>query len=169
MTTDVEPVRSSEEASNKADEAASLVKRYMMGSLGLGLIPFPLIDLAGLTLIQLQLLAKLASLYEVDYSKQSGKSIIASLVGGSSSTLASAASTRLLYKFIPGPGWVANAVSVGVFAGASTYALGKVFVQHFESGGTFLTFDPKKVREYYAKQFARGTQEVRETFVGVKP
>ena len=41
-------------------------------------------------------------------------------------------------------------------AGASTYAVGKVFVQHFESGGTFLNFDPEDVRDYYAEQFEKG-------------
>jgi hypothetical protein len=29
--------------------------------------------------------------------------------------------------------------------------LGKVFIQHFESGGTFLTFDPKTARAQFAK------------------
>ena len=43
-----------------------------------------------------------------------------------------------------------------VFAGASTYAIGQVFIQHFESGGTFLDFEPAKVREYFRRQFGRG-------------
>ena len=41
-------------------------------------------------------------------------------------------------------------------SGASTWALGKVFIQHFESGGTFLDFNPEKVREYYKVQFEEG-------------
>jgi len=28
-----------------------------------------------------------------------------------------------------------------------------VFIQHFESGGTFLDFDAAKVRAYYEQQF----------------
>ena len=43
-----------------------------------------------------------------------------------------------------------------VFAGASTYAIGKVFIQHFESGGTFLDFEPAKVRAYFSQQFDKG-------------
>jgi hypothetical protein len=39
---------------------------------------------------------------------------------------------------------------------AFTYAVGKVFLQHFASGGTFLDFDPKTVREYFAKMFDEG-------------
>ncbi|MCI5165392.1 MAG: GTPase, partial [Candidatus Electrothrix sp. GM3_4] len=41
-------------------------------------------------------------------------------------------------------------------AEAVTYAVGKVFHQHFASGGTFLTFDPDKVREYYAQMLKEG-------------
>ena len=39
---------------------------------------------------------------------------------------------------------------------AISYAVGKVFIQHFESGGTFLDFDPKKVRAYFEDQFREG-------------
>jgi sugar phosphate isomerase/epimerase len=46
--------------------------------------------------------------------------------------------------------------SMVLFCGASTYALGKVFVQHFESGGTFLDFEPAKVKEYFQKEFENG-------------
>ena len=41
-------------------------------------------------------------------------------------------------------------------AGASTYAVGQVFIQHFESGGTFLDFDPDKVKAYFAEQVEKG-------------
>jgi hypothetical protein len=41
-------------------------------------------------------------------------------------------------------------------SGASTYAIYKVFVQHFESGGTFLDLEPAKVKSYFSEQFAKG-------------
>jgi hypothetical protein len=40
---------------------------------------------------------------------------------------------------------------------ACTYAVGKVFIQHFSSGGTFLTFSPARVREYFGQLFAEKT------------
>jgi len=43
-----------------------------------------------------------------------------------------------------------------VLGGAVAYGLGKVFIQHFESGGTFLTFDPNKVRDYYEEMVSEG-------------
>jgi hypothetical protein len=41
-------------------------------------------------------------------------------------------------------------------AAASTWATGKVFIRHFESGGTFLDFDPAKARAYYAEEYEAG-------------
>jgi hypothetical protein len=45
---------------------------------------------------------------------------------------------------------------MSIIGGASTYALGKVFIQHFESGGTFLDFDPEKVKEHFATLYKEG-------------
>ncbi|MDE2463441.1 MAG: GTPase, partial [Alphaproteobacteria bacterium] len=45
------------------------------------------------------------------------------------------------------------AVTLPSLAAASTYALGKVFIQHFESGGTFLDMDPDKVSAYFKEQY----------------
>jgi hypothetical protein len=38
----------------------------------------------------------------------------------------------------------------------ATYAIGKVFVKHFESGGTLLNFNVDKVKDYYNEQFKKG-------------
>jgi hypothetical protein len=45
--------------------------------------------------------------------------------------------------------------TTGGFASASTYAVGRVFIQHFESGGTFLDFDPDKVRAHFEAEFKK--------------
>lgn len=50
--------------------------------------------------------------------------------------------------------------AMSAISGAITYAIGQVFIQHFESGGTFLDFDPKKVKEYFMEQFEEGNKTV---------
>jgi hypothetical protein len=45
-------------------------------------------------------------------------------------------------------------------SGGMTYAIGKVFVQHFESGGTLLDFQPEKMRKYYLDYFRKREQIV---------
>jgi uncharacterized protein (DUF697 family) len=57
---------------------------------------------------------------------------------------------------IPVAGQVIGFVTMPITAGATTFAVGKVFNQHFASGGTFLTFDSEKVRGYYNSMFEKG-------------
>jgi uncharacterized protein (DUF697 family) len=85
-----------------------------------------------------------------------GKSVIASLTGGVAATGVGKGMLVSLAKGIPFVGPVLGAAAMPAVAGASTYAVGQVFIQHFESGGTFLDFDPDKVKAYFAEQFDKG-------------
>lgn len=150
--------------------AEKVTKGFMLGALGIGLIPVPLIDAAALTALQLQLLSRLAKIYKVDFSSQRARAAIASLLGGAGSTLASLGTRRLLLKLVaPVPGWIVGTTSMSLLAGASTFALGRVFIMHFESGGTFLTFDPDRVRKFYTESLAHGREELEVSFAGIKP
>lgn len=136
-------------------DAEHLVRMSMYYSAGLGLVPVPIFDLVGITGLQLDLLRRLSNLYNVKFSRDTGKNIVASLIGGGMSysiapLLASAV------KAIPIVGSVLGAVSMSATAGATTYALGKVFIEHFESGGTILNFDPKAVKTFYEEQLKEG-------------
>ncbi|MEI7869989.1 MAG: DUF697 domain-containing protein [Candidatus Methylumidiphilus sp.] len=146
-------------------KAEQTIKHHMLAAAGIGLMPLPWVELAALAGLQLNLLRRLAGIYGVEFSSQIGKSAIGALVGSDLSVALSAS----LAKALPGPGWAIGAVSGALLGAASTYALGKVFVQHFESGNTFLTFDPDKVKAYYAQQYAQGKEEVRKNFTGLKP
>lgn len=150
------------QASLKAEES---IKRHMLAAAVAGVIPLPWIGLAGLTGVQLNLLRHLASIYEVDFSQEVGRSAIAALVGSDLSVGVSIG----IAKLVPGPTAAIGAVAGGLMGAASTYALGKVFVQHFESGNTFLTFDPEKVRTHYEQLYNKGTVEVTSHFSGIRP
>lgn len=136
-------------------EAEDLIKKSMYFSMGAGLIPLPVVDFVAVSGIQVEMLRRLSKIYDVPFLEEKGKKLLGVLIGGSmSSSLAPVLGE--LVKFIPIVGPTLSALSMPVVAGASTYAVGKVFIQHFESGGTFLTFDPEAVREYYKDQFTKG-------------
>ncbi len=149
----------------KTDRANEIVKNYALGSLAVGIVPFPLVDMAILAGVQLKMLHSLAKLYDVEFQDTLGKSVIAALLGGG---ISSSLSTSLA-KSVPILGLATSMISIVLFGGASTYAIGRVFIQHFESGGTFLNFDPQQVRAYYAQQFEKGKEEIRSSFAGIKP
>ncbi len=137
------------------DELDKLIRHHVWTAMAVGLVPIPIVDLAGILGIQLNLLRKLAKRYRVPFLKDSVKNILSSLVG-SAMPVTLAAPLASFAKAIPVVGYSVGAISMPLMAGAATYAIGKVFIQHFASGGTFLTFDPNKVKAYYEEMFQEG-------------
>jgi uncharacterized protein (DUF697 family) len=135
--------------------AEDITLNCMYVSMGAGLIPLPLVDFAATSLIQLEMLRRLGKLYNVPFKEGTVKKLLAALVGGGVPSLVSPALSGLV-KVVPFIGPSLGALSAPILLGASTYSVGKVFIQHFASGGTFLTFDPEAVREYYYEQFKKG-------------
>jgi uncharacterized protein (DUF697 family) len=150
--------------SDKEDMANELVTYYSKWAMGAGSIPLPLADLAAVTGVQIQMLSRLSELYGVPFSENSVKSIIASLVGGlipSKFGWSAGYVVASTVKSFPVVGTLLGIGTVAVVAGASTYAVGKVFVRHFEQGGTFLSFDSAKVKEYFKEQYGKGAEVVK--------
>jgi uncharacterized protein (DUF697 family) len=141
----------------RLNQADNIVKNHVIASLAVGLIPIPLIDMAALTGIQLKMLHSLTKHYQVEFSNEIGKSVIASLLGGILATETAIPAASLL-KIIPFVGQVSGMVSVSILGGAATYAIGQVFINHFESGGNLLNFQPEKMKEFVAEQYKKGKQ-----------
>jgi len=137
------------------EELDRLVRNHVLGSMGFGLIPMPIVDFIGVTGIQLNLLRKLALAYNIPFSKEKGKSLIGALVGGGM-TVPIGFGLASFLKVVPFIGATTGAIALPATAGAMTYAVGKVFSQHFATGGTLLNFDPEKVKDYYREMFQEG-------------
>ncbi len=141
----------------RADAAQELVKKYSLGTAAVGLVPVPLIDLVASSVLQSRMLKALTELYEVEYSEQRARIFTGAMVG-SVTSVSVARQTGVvlgsLLKSMPAVGLVAAVTLMPAATGASTYALGTVFIQHFETGGTLLDFDPEKMRAYYQQQVA---------------
>lgn len=146
----------------REQKAFKTVKNYMWWSMGAGLIPVPWVDLVAVSSVQLKMLAEVSKVYGVPFQENSGKAAISSLVGFVLPHAMAFGGIGSLLKAIPVVGVLAGAPAMGLFSGAYTWALGNVFIQHFESGGTFLNFNPEQVKEYFQKQFEEG-QKVAST------
>lgn len=138
-------------------EALSLVKSYVGWASGVALLPVPMADLVAISLTQLRMVQKLSELYKIPFNQNLAKNIIGSLVGSVTPLIAAAPLASLL-KMIPVVGTAIGSVTLPIVTGASTYALGKVFIQHFESGGTFLDMDPSTVAAYFKEQYSSKVQ-----------
>jgi uncharacterized protein (DUF697 family) len=135
--------------------ATEITKKYALYSAGAGLIPIPFVDWAAITGVQVKMLADLGALYGVPFEADRVRPVVSALLGGYASQKLGYGIGGSLLKSIPVIGTALGVLSVPAFAGAITFAVGKVFIQHFASGGTFLDFDPDKVRAYFQSEVAK--------------
>ena len=66
-----------------------------------------------------------------------------------------ATATGSFIKGLPGIGTVIGALTMPVASAGATWVIGKVFIQHFASGGTLLDFNPPDYREFIKVQKAK--------------
>lgn len=140
-------------------KAKNTIQNHMWASAGVGLLPIPVLDFAGIMGLQLHMVKALADIYEVPFRKDIGKSIITSLVG-SVMPMGFAAPLAGIVKIVPFLGNPVSYLAYSATCSASTYAVGGVFAQHFAAGGTLLDFEPETVREYFREKFQEGKQMV---------
>ena len=138
-------------------EAEKIIKNHALYAAGGGLIPIPLLDFVAVTGIQIDLVQDLCELYHVDFYRNQGKSVISAFVGTSLASIGSS-----LIKAIPGFGSVLGGVSMSVLSGATTYAIGQVFAEHFQEGGTMENLDVEKFRTFYKHKVEEGKKIVQE-------
>jgi len=120
-------------------KARAIVERHATYSAAGGLIPLPIVNIAGVTAIILRMVKMLSDLYGVPFERERARAIVVGLAGGSTPTGLAAAATSTVQYLIPASALVGMAVS-SVAAVACTRSIGRVFVEHFESGETLHDF-----------------------------
>ena len=115
------------------------------------MIPLPFVDVLAVGGLQLQMLRRLSQLYDVQFSENRGKALIAS-IAGTMIPVTSGMGAASALKGVPILGMIASAFVMPVLSAGATYAIGKAFVQHFESGGTLLDFNPPDYKEFIKAQ-----------------
>ena len=139
-------------------KAEASVSRYVKWAAGLALIPLPLVDLAAITAVQVKMLSELADIYGVKFSDEIARSMITAVAGGVGAGWVAAGAASTLVKMLPGVGTLAGIASLPAAAGVATYAIGKVFIAHFASGGTLLDGDIDRMREHFRRESSPATQ-----------
>jgi len=136
---------------DREEEASKLVNRFAVWSGVAGLIPVPVVDTVAVGGLQLQMVRRISQIFDVPFSENSGKALIASLVGAMVPATSSIGAASML-KLVPVVGTLTSAFVMPVLSAGATYAIGKAFTQHFASGGTLLDFNPPDYREFVKAQ-----------------
>jgi uncharacterized protein (DUF697 family) len=146
------------DVTEKEARASAIVRSNMGWSAGAGLLPLPGLDIAAIIGVQVNMLRQIAQVYEVPFKTNIVKELVAVLISGGGTVLVGGAAGSLV-KSVPIIGTIAGMLTMPAVAAATTWATGRVFIRHFESGGTFLDFDPAKARAHYAEEFATAKAE----------
>jgi uncharacterized protein (DUF697 family) len=140
-------------ASGREARAFAIVRSYFGWSAAAALLPLPLLDLVAIVGVQVKMLEEVARLYRVPFDRKMVRPLIVALISGTGGWFLAGMAASLV-RAIPGGGLVLSILTEPALATASCWATGRVFVLHFESGGTFLDFDPARMRAHYARHFA---------------
>ncbi|MBX9824179.1 MAG: YcjF family protein [Xanthobacteraceae bacterium] len=148
------------------EQASQVVDRFSLWSGAAGLVPIPIVDVAAVAGVQLQMLRRLSEIYGVPFAENRGKSVVTALAGAiipASTATTTAMTFGSLIKGIPGIGTTIGALTMPVYSAGVTFVIGRVFMKHFASGGTLLDFDPPDYKEFIktqqekvASKFGRG-------------
>jgi uncharacterized protein (DUF697 family) len=138
-------------SSNPQAEAETIISRSVALSVGTGFIPFPVVDLAALSVSQLRMIQQLCQVYHVPFMEHASQALVSALLGSAAAGVGAGG-----IRAIPVIGPIIGKLTLPVFAGATTYALGKVLAAHFEKGGRLDNFDWTTWQNYFEDQFKSG-------------
>jgi uncharacterized protein (DUF697 family) len=129
------PVAAGIDATGRRSQANSIVERHTAYAAVGGIIPVPIANVASITAVIVRMVKLLSDLYGIPFERDRARAIVVGLMGGAMPTGLGAATTSTLFYIVPGSGLVGLAVS-SIAAVACTRSIGRIFVEHFESGST---------------------------------
>lgn len=140
----------------RIDAANGMIKSACAWAAATSLIPLSGADIATLAAVQANLVINISALYGEKVEKYAVSGVIATLLGTLLPAYAANYALTAAAKVIPLPG-LGSLLSFPAVAGsnaAATYAVGKVFVNHYEKGGTFASFNPEAAKDSLMTEFA---------------
>jgi CRP-like cAMP-binding protein len=121
-------------AARRRRRALAIVERHANYSGLSGFIPVPLVNAAAITAVLVRMVRQLCRLYDVPFQSNRAYALVLGSMGGVMPTGLATLATSTIY-FVPGPNLIGLAVS-SVTASAYTRDVGRVLIDHFESGET---------------------------------
>ena len=142
-----------DEAQRKLD-IDKIIRNKVYVAMGVGVVLIPAINFASLMAIQLKLVKELSDYYGVEFKKNVVKNIITSVITSGTSVLGSFALESSVIG-VPVVGFPIAVGSKALTGGLTTYAIGMMFVTHFEKGGTLAGDNWDCMKESFKKAMGK--------------
>ena len=134
-----------------------IISNHVIFAMTAGAIPVPVMDIVAVSAIQYDLIRQVAEFHNADYDTNKGKTLASSLAGAAVSRIGASA-----LKAIPGVGTILGIGSQMVMAGATTYALGKLFDSHFSGNKSLDNLNLDSLKEQYKDLLNKGKEYARD-------
>lgn len=150
-------------ATDAVTESLQIVSLHSKIAAGVGLLPGGILNFVGVLAVQVPMVWRIARKFGHNVTKEQVRGVLVSLftsvipgLVGHGAGMAIASIPAMI------AGTVVYFVATPILAYALTRAVGNMFIMHFESGGTLLTFDPKAFTEYFVNEFKKAGGTVRQ-------
>jgi len=141
----------------KLKSVEDIVSTHVIFAMTAGAIPVPVADIVAVSAIQYDMIKQIAEFHKADYDADKGKTLASSLAGATVSRIGASA-----LKAIPGVGTLLGIGSQMVMAGASTYALGKLFDSHYSGSRTLDDFNLDSLKSQYNELLSKGKEYAKD-------
>ncbi|WP_158931153.1 YcjF family protein [Acidisphaera sp. S103] len=119
----------------RGEKARRLAHSYVGWAVGAGLIPFPLVDVGSLVVLQVKMLTEIAEIYETPLGRERARTLVMSTMGSLAPQGVALTGIPALLKFVPILGTLLGVAVMPAAAAASTLALAEIFIRHIETHG----------------------------------
>ncbi len=151
----------------KDARAEAVVKKHMTYAMLGGAVPVPILDIAAVTAVQLDMLRQLAAIYDARFDGASARAFVTSTTSALLGNLVARLGASLI-KIVPGIGTLGGGIAQAVLTGASTYAVGNLFSRLFREGRTIEALDAEEVKQEVARYFEQGKELARKTAESIR-
>jgi uncharacterized protein (DUF697 family) len=125
--------------------ARRIVHRYVGVSAVAGLITVPALDVVALGGVHVALIKELTDYYGAEFSEHTARNILIAITAGLVPGAIGSSVGRKALSVLPFVTHGAGLLVMSAFSAGVSYALGNVFIRHFEAGGTLDSFNPQNL------------------------
>jgi uncharacterized protein (DUF697 family) len=147
----------------KQAQSETVCTRFALYAAAGGVIPVPFLDLAAITALQVRMIEVLCKIHDKPFNEQTAKIAIGTVVSTFGVYPVASRYIASGLKLIPGIGQLLGATAGPAIAGGLTYALGKMFSRHFETGGSLLNIDLGDAKAAFNEYYEKGKKLVGTT------
>ena len=146
-------------------EVNKIIRKSVYAAMGIGIVPIPFFNLAAVTTSSIVMIKRLSALYGVEFKEGVARKIITAVVGAGVGVLASGP-VESIVGAVPIIGLPLAIATKPTLNAMTTYALGQMFVNHFEEGGGFVSVNIDVMKESFSSAFKNSREWLGETIKG---